>query len=84
MVVSGTEVPPLLGTWDGEMPELVNEVLNSTLLCLQPQVIAITRLHMREGSLYQGYSSVCMRTYHKELWLVERMCVVLQYLQLTS
>ncbi len=54
MVVSGTEVPPLLRTGDGEMPELVNQVLDSTLLCLQPQVIAITSLQMRGGTDDRG------------------------------
>ncbi len=58
MVVSGTEVPPLLRTGDGEMPELVNQVLDSTLLCLQPQIIAVTSLQMIGGGTDDrgGYS----------------------------
>lgn len=45
VVVCGIKVTPELGTWQGAVPEFVDELPHSLLLSLQPQVIAIASLN---------------------------------------
>ena len=66
MVICRVVVSPELGAGEGEVPKLVNQTLDSLLLCLEPQVIAIACL--QGGGMVEVEHAVSRHSRHSRHW----------------